>query len=110
MRTSLPWPPLWPKRPQEVRQTRHKKPRRHLPVVPKSPPMAAEVTFPWEAIRGPRRLIRYGQPVYLRDDGSPSVWCRSAAYRLGRICLITKTHVVVTVPVHGDTYAGRKPE
>lgn len=108
MRTSLPWPLLWPKRQRLIcAKLRHKRPRRCLPVIPKSPPRELAVTYPWEAIRGPRRLIRHGQPVYLRDDGSPSVWCRSAVYRLGSICLVTKTHVVVTVPVRGDTYAGR---
>jgi hypothetical protein len=53
-------------------------------------------SFRWEDLRGPRRLIRVGQPVYIRFDGTPSVWCRSAVYRFGEIETLTPSHVVVT--------------
>ena len=43
------------------------------------------VPFSHRSLRGPRRLIRVGQAVYLRKDGGIAVWRRSVSTRIGTI-------------------------
>ena len=57
----------------------------------------ATMPVPIESVRGPRRMIAVGQPVYLRHDGHIAVWRRSVSCRLGTIEAVHPHCVIVSL-------------
>jgi len=73
--------------------------RKARPIDSTKPFVTNLTTIPmsYKSLRGPRRLIRVGQTVYLRTDGGIAIWRRSVSCRIGTIQAVHPHCVIVSL-------------